>query len=81
MTFLSDEEHKVLDSLYHRQSGSSMAWYHMYLEGIGANTILVWFCRLCNKEFMRQKWLARSGSKLAAHGLAHLKDKGLLIFL
>lgn len=86
MSTLSKEEHQILDALYNRQyKTEGLPWYirstEEWMERGATKKLHTWKCNLCKEIIHKDNTLMGSGSILKEHGLKHLNEHNLLLFI
>jgi len=83
---LSPEQHLALDALFNRKNKSEgLQWYlrstEKWYEKGSLKTLHTWKCRICNSVIHKDNTMMGSGSILCDHGLKHLNEHNLTIFI
>jgi hypothetical protein len=79
MPTLTQEQHNILTELVKRKSPNSQGWYSLRYDR--HQEVHIWTCHLCHEIIHWARRLMNSGSILCDHGIKHLKDSNLLIFV
>jgi hypothetical protein len=79
MTTLSEEQHHALLLLVQRKHPNRYVWYSLTYDI--HQSVHIWTCHICHEFIHWGRQLSGSGSILCAHGIRHLKEHNLLIFV
>lgn len=74
MIINSEEEHQALIILAQRVNPNNKNWYSDLDENGWELAGFLWRCLICNKQINKS-------SNMINHGLEHLKEKGLIVFI